>query len=302
LYWDKAGRHLYAVSETADRPRVYSYLVDAHGHLSLETSLPTSGAAPCHLAITPVPDRLLLVTNYSGATVDWFSLNDQGVLGPRQGSVVHAGRSVRDDRQDHAHPHSAWIDPDGQHVIVPDLGQDALFIYRLRPESSALDAVGRVNTPSGSGPRHLVFHPNGRYLYTVNELDSSVQVYAYEAASAQLTLEQTISALPPEYHGASDAAHVAISVDGSHLYVSNRGHDSIAVFRVEQGGARLTAAAFHPVRAAFPRHFALSPDGSWLIVAGQKQNLIEVFPLVDGIPGPSADTMALAQPTYIAVG
>lgn len=301
LLWDGSRQHLYAVSESHDRARVASYHIDDNGRLQLENSEATSGGSPCHLTMTA--DRQgLLCTNYMGASVDWFPLDSTGRLYPRISEVRHTGSGPRKDRQSQAHPHSAWTDPSGLYVIVPDLGLDRLLIYRPDLKQKALQEMARVAVPPGSGPRHLAFHSNGQFVYVVNELSSTVSVFTYRPEPLALELVDTVSALPQGFRGSSDAAHIIVSCDGTMLYVSNRGSNTIACFAIEDQGQRLRHLADVPTIAHFPRHFSLSPDERWMLVGGQKADVVEVMSMQNGIPTPHGSTFSTPQPTFIAVG
>ncbi len=301
LYWDRARSHLYAVSESSQGPKVFSYRVQPDGSLVLENSESSSGGSPCHLMETP-DGRALLTTNYMGGSVDWFHLDETGRLFPRSSQVTHVGRGLRDDRQSEPHPHSSWVDPSGSYILVPDLGLDRLVVYQIDPEGQTLRPFTQVKSPAGSGPRHLVFHPQGGFAYVINELNSTVSVYRYSADPFAMELLQTVPALPEGFDGESDAAHIAISADGTKLYASNRGHDSVAVFEVDPGDGTIHALTHIPTLAKFPRHFALTPDQRWLLVAGQKADLIEVLPLAEGIPVSPGATFSLPRPTAIVIG
>ena len=301
LYADWPRRHLYAASESDTRPRIFSYRIGHQGRLVLENAEVSSGGSPCHLMQTP-SGQALLAANYQGATIDWFPLSEDGRMAPSASQVRHVGRGLDNDRQSAAHPHSTWIDPSKQFVLAPDLGLDAIMVYRIDATSAKLDYVTRVNAPPGSGPRHLAFHPAGEYAYVVNELGSMVSIYAYTADPFAMDYLDTVSTLPSGFGGTSAAAHIAIANDGTKLYASNRGHDSLAVFRVDHQGRHIAPVTHVATAARFPRHFALSPDQRWMLVVGQKADVVEVLRMVNGIPDAPGALIEIPQPTVVVIG
>ncbi|MBB3114110.1 6-phosphogluconolactonase [Paenibacillus phyllosphaerae] len=278
LTLSKDGTRLYAVGETTDhRPgSVASFIIGLQGEgLTPLNEQSTLGNSPCHVVLSR-DEKAAIVVNYGGGNVISYPVMADGSIGPTAINLRHEGRGVRDDRQEGPHPHSAIIDPSGNYVLVADLGIDKLIHYRLDGAEGMLEKVGETDTPPGTGPRHMAFYPDGRRLYVVGELDNNVHVYRYEPGQAQLTLEQTISTLPEGYDGVSWSADIHISGDGRFLYTSNRGHDSIAVFAVDEQGL-LTAAGHVSTGGQTPRNFGLTPDGRFLLAANQQSNSIVSF-------------------------
>jgi 6-phosphogluconolactonase len=201
------------------------------------------------------------------------------------------------------HVHSVTLSPDGRFVVVCDLGLDRICSYRVDAATSTLTPANppAVATPPGSGPRHSVFGADGRHLYAVTEMGSTVLAFAYDTASGALTLQQALPTLPPDFKGSSTGAEIRLHPNGRFLYTSNRGHDSIAVFGVDPANGKLTPVAITPCGGKNPRNFALSPDGAWLVSANQNSNSLAVF-RVDPATGrltPTGQTAAVPLPVCV---
>jgi 6-phosphogluconolactonase len=260
-------RWLYAVSETSAGSVWALKLAAAPPTLIPINQQPSGGDDPCHLQLDP-SGQWLLVSNYSSGSVAVFPLQPDGSVGAMSDRVQHSGSSIHPGRQEKAHAHSTCFTADGRFVIVADLGLDELRVYALAPETGRLTPQARFSTRPGAGPRHMVFHPRGRVLYSANELDNTVTVYGYDAG--QLQVQQTLTTLPP---GVSEnaVAHILITPSGRWLYVSNRGHNSIALFAVADNG-HLTHQGFFPCAGDWPRHFTLSSNH--LFVANQYSHTV----------------------------
>jgi 6-phosphogluconolactonase len=202
-----------------------------------------------------------------------------GKLGEAAAFDQHRGSGVNHERQTGPHAHEAVFSPDNRFLLVPDLGIDQILIYRFDAAKGSIvpnDPPFGVLRP-GSGPRHLVFHPNGKIVYVLNELASTVTAFRYDAARGALQDFQTASALPARFALPSTAAEIAINAAGTALYTSNRGHDSIAMFAIEPERFRLAEPEHTPTLGRTPRHFALDPEGRFLLVSNQDSDDIEVF-------------------------
>ncbi len=193
--------------------------------------------------------------------------------------IQHHGSGPNRERQEAAHAHSATVSPEGCHVYVADLGIDKVMIYRI--VDGRLEANDPDHAPlhAGAGPRHFDFHPNGRFAYVINELDLTVTACAYDGGSGALTPFQTLSTLPEDVEDRSgfSCADIHVSPDGRFVYGSNRGHDTIAVFAVDDVSGQLTAAGHASTRGRTPRNFTLDPTGAWLLAANQDSDDIGVF-------------------------
>jgi 6-phosphogluconolactonase len=278
------GRWLYAVSEVSDfrgkeTGAVSAFAIDAKtGDLALLNQEPSGGADPCHLVV----DRgghSVLVANYSGGTVAVLPIDADGRLRPASSVRTHEGSGPDRDRQEHAHAHGIYLDADERFALSPDLGADRVFVYRFDSAKGALEPHGAAALPPGSGPRHLTFDATGRFVYVLNELLSTVAAFSYDAAKGALAPVQTITTLPAGFSGTNSTAEIAVSRDGRFLYCSNRGADSLAVFRVEKATGRLEAAGHVPVGGKTPRHFAIDPTGRFVLAAQQNSGAIAAIRL-----------------------
>ncbi|WP_238650767.1 lactonase family protein [Paenibacillus piscarius] len=265
---------LYAVSEQ-EEGEVRAYAVDpASRALHFLGGRATGGGAPCYVSVAP-QDNYIFVSNYMGGNVNVFPLNPDGSLQAMSSQVKHEGSGIRSDRQEAPHPHSVIPDQSGKHVLVCDLGLDQIVIYRV--EDGKLVTHREVGLPPGSGPRHLAVHPSRQWFYLVNELNNTVSVFAADESRGDLKLLQHISSLPEHYTAGSDdtAADIHVSPCGRYLYVSNRGHDSIALFHIDNATGLLEAEDWVISGGRTPRNFALI--GGMLLAANQNSGNIVSF-------------------------
>jgi 6-phosphogluconolactonase len=269
------GSWLYAVSE-GDAGEVWSLKIDPDTHLITRVnSQPSGGDAPCHLTIN-ASGKWLIVANYTSGTIGVLPITADGGLGALADRVQHEGKGADPERQDAAHAHSTQFTPDQKFVIAADLGADMLFTYAFDSATGKLSPHQQTPSKTGAGPRHMAWHPNGQILYVANELDNTVGVYAYDTDEATLTAGQVISTLPDDAPK-STTADIHITQAGDYLYVSNRGHDSIATFTIAEDGD-LTLAAIQPCGGKEPRNFAITPDEAYLLVANQSSNTVVLLP------------------------
>jgi 6-phosphogluconolactonase len=294
------GGVLYAVGEDANQAGIVrAYAIAAGGELRLLNEQSSSGAGPNHL----VADRAgkgLIVANYRAGSVVVLPLQADGRLGPVSSVLQHQGSGPDPSRQDKPHAHGVYLDAAQHFVLSPDLGADRVFVHRYAADEGRLEPHGAAALEPGSGPRHLAFDPSGRHVYVINELSQTITVFAYDAAAGSLTALDTVSTRPAGFTGTNATAEVALSADGRFAYGSNRGHDSVAVFRVEKDG-RLLPAGHVPAGGRTPRHFAIDPSGQWLLVAHQDSDSIAVFRLdpQTGLPAPTGVTVAVPEPVCL---
>ncbi|GGG62844.1 lactonase family protein [Paenibacillus radicis (ex Gao et al. 2016)] len=274
-----SGGQLYAVSETAETDgavggSVIAYAVDpASGKLTLINRELTHGAHPCYVS-TDAAGQSLYIANYSGGNAVRLPIQEDGSLASNT-ALVRENAQLGPNAARQEAPHAHAIVPNGSFVYVTDLGTDSIHIYK--EENGGLSYLSAGKTPAGAGPRHIVFHTDLPYAYVINELDSTVTIFEADGSNGHLTAIQTISALPADYTGKSDAADIHLSPSGRFLYTSNRGHDSIAVFAVDQQTGLLTAVQHEPCGGQTPRNFAITPDGGQLLVAHQTTGSISLF-------------------------
>jgi 6-phosphogluconolactonase len=208
------------------------------------------------------------------------------MLGPRASLVQHEGKGPNPRRQEAPHAHVALFDPTGRRVYVADLGIDRVKVYRVGPGGALVpnEPAPEAVTPAGGGPRHLAFRPDGRFAYVNNELDATVTAFAHDPETGALTALETLPTLPAGWDGGKSTAHILTTVDGRFLYVSNRGHDSLAVYGIDAASGRLTPRGHVPTGGKTPRDFGIDPTGTWLLAANQGSNTVQVF-RIDGATG-----------------
>ena len=246
--------------------------------------------------------KYALVSNYTAGSVAVFPVLKDGRLGEATSFVQHKGSSVNPQRQKGPHAHAVALSPDNRFAVVADLGLDELLIYSFDSAKGTLGANPQVvKTAPGAGPRHLAFSSDGRFLYLINELQSTVLTYSYNATTGALHELQTISTLPKTFSGNSTAAEIQIHPSGKFLFASNRGDDSIAVFAIDSGTGALTHVENDPTSGKTPRNFAIDPTGSWLLSANQDSGNIVVF-RIDQKTGhltPTGDVFQIPSPTCL---
>lgn len=260
-----------------------------------------TAAPPSHLAVDAT-GRTLLAANYAEGYVASIPIHPDGSLGAPN-VIRHTGRSVHATRQDKPHAHSVTVSPDNRFVIVCDLGVDQIFSYALDPMAARLTPASPPSVPTapGAGPRHFKFGFDGRHAFAINEMNSTIAMYRYDAARGALTPQQTVPTLPADFTGQSSTAEVRVHPNGKFLYGSNRGHDSIAVFGIDPSTGALAPVEIVPSGGKIPRNFALSPDGAWLVCGHQGSDELTVF-RVDTASGRLTRTAHTASvPTCVCV-
>ncbi len=293
---DPSRTHLYSANETQSFQATKSGSVSAFsidrssGHLTLLNTVSSEGAGPAHLSVHP-SGKYVLVANYGGGTVAVLPIGSKGELGPAtdvkqdQGPVgpAHAtsappGSFALSGHDAGPHAHMVQSDPGGRFVLASDLGLDQILIWRFDAEKGTLSPSDppSVSLPPGDGPRHFAFHPNGRWLYSLQEESSTLVLFDYVAASGKLTAKQTLSVLPPGFAGTSFTSEVVVSPDGKFVYAANRLHNSITHFSVGESGM-LTFAGEAWTRGDYPRSFGIDPTGNFLCSCNQRSDAITTF-------------------------
>jgi 6-phosphogluconolactonase len=280
------ARHLYAIDEGSDPVKtpgrgVSGYRIDARTGALTRLNEGSAGApGPCHLTVDAT-GRCVLVANYAGASIAALPLEPDGRLGPPATVVRHTGSSVNPARQQAPHPHVMVVAPDNRFALCADLGVDRVFSYRLEAAKAGLVAASppSVVLPPGAGPRHLAFRPDGRFVYVINELDCTLAVFGYDAATGGLHQRQIVPTLPAgeSVKRGYSTAEVVAHPGGRFLYGSNRGHNSIAVFAIDPGAGTLTALEHPSTGGRTPRHIAIDPTGRWLLAENQDSDTVVVF-------------------------
>src|SRR6266404_1903477 len=302
------GRFLYAAGEVNNFAGKQSGVVSAFsvdkqtGHLTLINQQASGGTGPCHLTVDST-GKCLLVANYGSGSIAAFPIQPDGKLGEPSAVIQHQGSSVNPQRQAGPHAHFITTDPADKFALVCDLGLDKVLVYRLDAAKHSLVANDppAASIKPGSGPRHLAFHPSGRWVYVINEMGSTLTVFAYDPKGGALAELQTVPTLPEDFSGKSTCAEVQVHPSGKFVYGSNRGHDSIAVFAVDAKNGRLTFVEHRSTQGKTPRHFALDPTGKWLLAENQGSDTIVVFGVDEksGRLTPTGQVVAVGAPVCV---
>ncbi|MFO0791428.1 MAG: lactonase family protein [Pirellulales bacterium] len=273
------GTHLYAACQLPDgKPAVAAFEIsNDKKSLTLLNTEPINDGGACHIA-TDNTGRCLFTAQYGTGTVAAFPLEADGRIRPRSALIRQSGTGPNKARQEGPHPHWVGADPADRFLFVPDLGADKIFIYEMDLAAGTLKPHGHGTCPPGSGPRHMAFHPNGKFAYVVNEMGVTVTAFAYDANAGTLTALETVDSLPEKDREIpSTAAELCMHPSGEFLYASTRDHDTISAFRVDPNTGRLKFVEREPIRGSHPRSFGLDPTGNWLLAAGRDSNTVSVF-------------------------
>jgi 6-phosphogluconolactonase len=299
---------LFAVNETEEyegKPTGFAsaFSIDRKtGKLTLINRQPTEGKAPCHLALDK-SRRHLIIANYTSGTVTVLPVAADGRLGPASAVVQHTGSSVDPRRQAGPHAHCTTFDPAYRLLFACDLGLDKVMAYQLDPAKGTLTAYTppSASVKPGSGPRHMDFRPDARFAYVLNEMASTVTTFAYDAKAGSLAERQTVSTLPPSFSGSNSGAEIVVHPSGKFVYSSNRGHNSIALFRIDPTQGTLTFVEAQDTGGRTPRNFAIDPAGRLLFAANQDSGTMLVF-TIDQATGqlkPSGPPIEVPSPVCV---
>lgn len=250
----------------------------ATGGLKLLNQQSSVGSGPCHLTVDHT-GKAVLVANYGSGSIACLPIHEDGSLGEASAFIQHEGKGADPSRQESPHAHSINVDAANRFAFAADLGLDKVLVYKFDPDRGSLtpnDPPAAKIAPT-SGPRHFAFHPGGKFAYLINEMSNTVTAFDYDASTGTLTEIQTISTLPAGFKGRSYTAEVQVHPSGKFVYGSNRGHNSIAIFAVDPGTGRLTAAGHEPTQGKNPRNFAIDPTGAYLLAENQDSDSIVVF-------------------------
>jgi 6-phosphogluconolactonase len=303
------GKVIYGANEISNfqgkkSGAVGAFSIDAAtGLLTLLNVEPNNGNGPCHVSVTP-DGKYVLAASYGAGNVCAFPVLEGGKLGALTGFVQHEGTcGPNKQRQERTHAHSINPDASGRLAFAADLGLDKILIYDLDPAKGTLTPHDppHATVAPGAGPRHFTFHPNGRFAYVINELLSTVTAFSYDAQKGLLTELQTISTLPADFTGKNTTAEVVVHPSGRTLYGSNRGHDSIAIFTLDDKTGKLTATGYQATGGKAPRNFNVTPDGKWLLAANQDTNNVNVFKVdpQTGALTPTENTISVGRPVRV---
>jgi 6-phosphogluconolactonase len=310
LTMDAAHRHLYAVSETqtflgAPGGGVSALAIDPRtAMLTMLNQQPSTGASPCYISFDHT-GKNVLVANYSSGNVAVLPVCPDGQLAPPSATDQHQAPTGPHKNQDKPHAHSFLTSPDNRYVFSADLGTDKVYGYQLEAASGKLTPLPApaFTAKPGAGPRHLTFHPNGRWAYLENELNSTVTALAYDAKAGTFQEIESQSTLPAGFTGNNAGADVHVSPDGRFVYTSNRGDNSLAVFQIAPADGRLTLVQHVSTQGNWPRNFALDPSGRVLLVANQNSNDVFTY-TIDKQTGkltPTGKSVSVPSPMFVEV-
>lgn len=273
LALSKDNRFLFSVSRVNEEGGTSAFAKQADGTYKFINAVTSPGAPPCYIGVDQ-NDHFVFSPNYHKGTMDVLEIHEDGHLSLTD-VVKHEGKGPNEARQDGPHTHYGDLTPDGKYVVVCDLGTDEVYTYAVNATGQLTKAAVYKATP-GQGPRHLVFHPNGKLAYLFTELSSEVVVLSYNAETGEFTEVQTVPTLPADFDGTSIGAAIRISKDGKFVYASNRGHESLAVFAVATDGT-LSLVQHISVEGKHPRDFDLDPTNQFVVVANQETDNLTLF-------------------------
>ena len=271
-------KFLYAVVETAKFKGqagggLAAFKVDGT-QLTLLNTEGTGGGAPCHLSVDPT-GKVVAVANYSGGNVAAFPVKEDGSIAPFASLIQHEGSSLNEKRQKGPHAHAINIFGKGKYAAAADLGTDSVFIYKL-DSNAGLQQVSEIRLQPGSGARHIAFHPTEKFVYVINEMLLTVAAFKLKSETEWEPL-QYVSTLPEGTEKIGSTAEIQMHPSGKFVYGSNRGHDTIACYSIDQEKGTLSLVEHEPIQGKIPRNFAITPDGKYLLAAGQKSDSVAVF-------------------------
>lgn len=296
LALDPSGTHLYAANETdhfngTKSGSVSAFRIDrSNGHLTQLNTVSSEGAGPAYVSVHP-SSKYVLVADYAGGALAVLSIrpngelgpatdvkHDRGAVGPEHAASAPRGSFAMSGHDDGPHVHMAMADPAGRNVISTDLGMDRIFTWKFDAQKGTLspNTPPSISLPPGDGPRHFAFHPNGRWMYSLQEEASTLAFFDYNPDRGALSLKQTLSSLPPGFEGTSFAAEIKISSDGKFIYASNRLHNSVTFFSIGKSGA-MTFAGETWTRGGYPRNFNIDPTGNFLCACNQRSDAVTTF-------------------------
>ncbi|PDY85209.1 lactonase family protein [Bacillus toyonensis] len=273
---NRNNEYLYSVVKEGESGGVAAYSIDSKtGELKEEKKQVVEGASPCHISVDS-GNHTVVTANYHKGTIESFEINEENeTVNPASSIMAHEGSGPNKERQEKPHAHYAGYTPDEKYVVGVDLGIDKIITYEIK--GSALTEVNSLSVNPGSGPRHITFHPNGKYAYVMTELSSEVIVLTYNAEEGTFTELQYISTIPADFDENNQGSAIHISSDGRFVYAGNRGHNSIAVYSVDQNSGQLTFIEHTSTEGNWPRDFVLDPTEKFLVATNEKSHNLVLF-------------------------
>jgi 6-phosphogluconolactonase len=296
------GKYVYSLNEFRNG-EISAFSFNAtSGELTNLNRVSSAGDNPCYVDVDD-KNRFVFVSNYGSGNLIAVALKEDGSLSNSSQVIQQEGSSINKGRQQGPHVHSALLSPDDQYLLTPNLGTDKVCIYKVdannksQPLSPAHHAF--VSVKAGSGPRHLAFHPNSRFLYLIQEMESMITVFEYK--DGKLTEKQTITMLSPDFKGQVGAADIHVSPDGKFLYGSNRGDaNEIVIYAIDNDG-KLSYAGRQSILGKTPRNFAIDPSGNFLLSANQMTDEVVIFKRDQktGLLAPTGKTIKVSRPVCL---
>ncbi len=310
LALDRKRRFLYAANEIGEFQGKKSGAVSAFsihqktGELTFLNQQPTNSPGPCSVTVDKT-GRCVLAANYSGGSVSVLTTNPDGTLNPVSDLAQHQGFSINPNRQKEPHAHTIIIDDGNRFAFCADLGLDKIIIYKLDAKKGKLTPHAPAFAPvkAGAGPRHFKIHPNNKFAYVINELNETVIAFAFDKTQGTLKEIQTVPTLPADFTGTSYCADIHVHPSGKFLYGSNRGHDSIVVFAIDEATGKLTFVEYQSTQGKWPRNFAIDPTGQILLVANQNTDNVFTFRIdqSNGKLSPTGQVAEIPMPVCLKV-
>lgn len=302
---DPAKRFLYAVNESGEflgkkGGGLTAFTIDQNTGALTKLNEVTSPGVPCHLSVHP-SGKAVLAANYGGGNVVIYPVKKDGSLGEVSDVAQHTGKGADPRRQEGPHAHCVILDATGQYAFAPDLGIDRVMIYKVDAAKAKLKPTGFATLKPGAGPRHFAFHPTYDFAYVISELNSTMTAFRYNQSKGALTELQTLSTLPNGYRDTSYCADVHVHPSGKFLYGSNRGHNSIVIYSIDDKTGKLALIGHESTRGNWPRNFGIDPTGQFLLVGNQNSNSIATFKIDEqtGKLSPHGDLLEIPAPVCL---
>jgi 6-phosphogluconolactonase len=300
------GKFLYAANEVSSFGDEKAGMVSAlaidqkTGRQALINQESSGGAGPCHLS-TDATGAALLVANYDAGSVKSFRLRDDGGVGAEGSLIHHHGASVNASRQTGPHAHCIIPDPANRFALACDLGTDQVGVYRLDPAAGTLADVSVATLPPGSGPRHLAFSDDGKFVHVLNEMGCTLSTFGWDSRAGKMAPVETVSALPPDVAVQPGFTAAEIIVSGKFVYVTIRGHDSVGVFSTDARTGRLQYLQNLPTGGKVPRGLGVDPTGHWLLVGNQNSHTVTEFAINQrtGLLAPTGQALNIGSPVDV---
>jgi 3-carboxymuconate cyclase len=300
------GEMLYSVNELDSFPKKWSgggisayKIIPSREKLRLIDRVASGGASPCFINFDKELSHVL-VANYNGGSASVVKLNADGSFGPQTSLVRHAGKSANTVRQEKAHVHSIKVDPSGKFALSCDLGVDKFFVYRYNSKTGILlpNDPAFVALKPGSGPRHFSFHPNGKFVYVINELSATISVFSWSSGKGLLKEIETVQTLPVDFKEPNTSAEITVHPNGKFLYCTNRGHNSVSTFLINAETGKLTQLQQIFSQGNAPRNFAIDPSGRWIVLSNHNSDNVVVYRLntVSGLLMPTGQSVSIPSP------